>query len=90
MTPKAVLVRMLADLEAEYRYWLVEEIRLGRGIDEIEQSINQHESEFGAERTAEFRARLARTRQQYRALAEKMRDIRHRLDDLRARLEAMP
>lgn len=90
MTPKAILARMLADLEAEYRYWLVEEIRLGRGIDDMERKINQHEAEFGAERTAAFRARLAQTRKQHQAIEEKVRGIRYRLDDLRARLEEMP
>jgi hypothetical protein len=90
MTPKAVLAQMLEDLEGEYRYWLVEEIRLERGIDEMELQVNQHADELGAERTANFRLRLAQTRDQHRALEEKIRGIRVRLDDLRMRLNEIP
>lgn len=90
MTPKAILAQMLEDLEAEYRYWLVEEIRLERGIDEMETKVNQHEAELGAERTADFRLRLAQTRSQHRAIEEKIRGIRLRLDELHVRLNEMP
>jgi hypothetical protein len=90
MTPKAVLAQMLEELEADYRYWLIEEINLERGIDDIETKVNRYEAELGAERAANFRLRLSRTRDQHRAIEAKIRGIRLRLDELRARLNEIP
>ena len=90
MTTKAELVREFQDLEDEYRFWLVEAITIGRGLDDMEAQIDQHEHELGPERAADFRVRLARTRERHLAIEEKIRYVRGRLDELRARLDEMP
>ena len=90
MAAKAELAQELADLEAEYRYWLVESISIEREIDNMEERIDQHESELGTERTAEFRLRLVRTRERHSVIEEKIRYVRLRLDDLRTRLNELP
>jgi chromosome segregation ATPase len=90
MIPKNVLAQELKALEDEYRYWVVEAIRMGRGIDSLEEEIDQHDSELGPERAAEFRTRLARTREKHHEIEGKIRFIRQRLDELRMRLEELP
>ena len=65
MATKEELVREFQDLEDEYRFWLVEAIALGRGLDDMEEQIDQHEPELGAERVADFRVRLARNPDRY-------------------------
>jgi hypothetical protein len=90
MPSKAELVQELADLEAEYRFWLVESIAIERGIENLAEKIDQHESEIGPERTAEFRFRLDRTRERHQEIEKKIRYVRWRLDDLKARLKEIP
>jgi chromosome segregation ATPase len=90
MMQKTELVRELNDLEAEYRFWLVEAIAIERSIENIEEQIDQHEADLGPARTVEFRARLTRTRERHHVIEEKMRYVRERLDDLRTRLEQLP
>jgi hypothetical protein len=90
MIDRAELARELHGLEAEYRYWLVEAICIERGIENIEEKIDRHEVELGPERVADFRLRLARTRECHRLIEEKIRYVRLRLDDLRAWLDELP
>lgn len=90
MTSKAELARELANLEAEYRFWLVEAISIERGIENLEEKVDRHEGEIGPERTAEFRLRLTRTRERHRVIEEKIRYVRWRLDDLYVRLNELP
>jgi len=90
MTPRDELVRELQDLEAEYRFWLVEAIAIERGIDDMEEQVDQHEHELGPERAADFRLRLARTRERYQSIDERIRYVRSRLDELQKRLDEMP
>jgi hypothetical protein len=90
MTTKDELVRELQDLEAEYRFWLVEAITIGRGIDDMEEQINQHEHELGPARVADFHVRLARTRERHLSIEEKIRYVRLRLEEIHKRLEEMP
>ena len=90
MPSKAELAQELADLEAEYRFWLVEAISIERSIENLEEKIDQHESELGPERTAEFRFRLDRTRERHQEIEKKIRYVRWRLDDLKTRLKELP
>ncbi len=90
MTTKDELVRELRDLENEYRFWLVEAIAIERGLDDMEEQIDQHEHELGPERAADFRLRLARTRERHHSIQEKIRSVRLRLEEIHKRLEEMP
>jgi|SRR5215470_7136385 len=90
MTAKDTLVRELHDLEDEYRFWLVEAIAIERGLDDMEEQIDQHEHELGPERAADFRARLARTRERHLSIEEKIRSVRLRLEEIRGRLDKIP
>ena len=90
MVTKEELVRELQDLEDEYRFWLVEAIVIARGLDDMEEQIDQHEDELGPERVTDFRSRLARTRERHLAIEEKIRYVRLRLEELHKRLKEMP
>lgn len=90
MPTKDELVREFQDLEAEYRFWLVEAIAIERGLDDMEEQIDQHEDELGPERVADFRVRLARTRERHLSIEEKIRYVRLRLEEIHKRLEEMP
>lgn len=90
MVSKAELTRELTELEEEYRFWVVEAISIERAIENLEERIDQHESEIGPERAAAFRLRLEQTREKHNAIEEKIRYVRWRLDDLKTRLRAMP
>ncbi|MGH7966524.1 MAG: hypothetical protein ACRERD_32640 [Candidatus Binatia bacterium] len=90
MPPKAELERELQEMEAEYRYWVVEAINIERAIERMEAKIDRHERELGPERTAEFRLRLAHTRDRLCQIEERTRLTRLHLDDLRAWLAELP
>jgi len=90
MATKAELVRELQDLEDEYRFWLVEAIVIARGLDDMEEQIDQHEYELGPERVADFRLRLAHTRERHLSIEEKIRYVRLRLEELHKRLAEIP
>jgi hypothetical protein len=90
MPTKDELVCEFQDLEAEYRFWLVEAIAIERGLDDMEEQIDQHEHELGPERVADFRVRLARTRERHLSIEEKIRYVRLRLEEIHKRLEEMP
>ena len=90
MPSKDELVREFQDLEAEYRFWLVEAIAIERGLDDMEEQIDQHEDELGPERVADFRVRLARTRERHLSIEEKIRYVRLRLEEIHKRLDEMP
>ena len=90
MSSKDELVREFQDLEAEYRFWLVEAIAIERGLDDMEEQIDQHEDELGPERVADFRVRLARTRERHLSIEEKIRYVRLRLEEIHKRLDEMP
>ncbi len=90
MPTKDELVREFQDLEAEYRFWLVEAIAIERGLDDMEEQIDQHEDELGPERVADFRVRLARTRERHLSIEEKIRYVRLRLEEIHKRLDEMP
>jgi hypothetical protein len=90
MPTKDELVREFQDLEAEYRFWLVEAIVIERGLDDMEEQIDQHENELGPERVADFRVRLARTRERHLSIEEKIRYVRLRLEEIHKRLDEMP
>ena len=90
MDLKGELHQELESLEAEYRYWLVETIRMDRSIDTIAADIEQHGQELGSERVADFQRRLDATRSQHEEIDRKIQAIRLRLETLRERLAGMP
>jgi hypothetical protein len=90
MPSKADLTQALVELEEEYRFWVVEAISLERGIENLEDKVDQHESEIGADRAAEFRARLNRTRERHSEIEARMRAVRQQLNEMKTRLRAMP
>ena len=87
MSLKTQLTHELEELEAEYRYWLVETIRMDRSIDAIAEEIQQHDQDLGADTVANFHQRLSDTRIQHQEIDRKIRAIRYKLDALRLRLE---
>ena len=87
MSLKEELTHELQELEAEYRYWLVETIRMDRSIDAIAEEIQQHDQDLGPERVATFQQRLSDTRAKHHEIDRKIRAIRDKLDELRIRLE---
>jgi chromosome segregation ATPase len=90
MPSKAELTQAIAELEEEYRYWIVEAISIDRSLENLEEKIDSYEQELGAERVAEFRARLERTRERHASIEERMRYVRWRLHDLKTRLKSIP
>ncbi|HEV8711436.1 MAG TPA: hypothetical protein VGX03_01250, partial [Candidatus Binatia bacterium] len=74
----------------EYRFWLVEAIAIERGLDDMEEQIDQHAHELGPARTADFRSRLARTRERHLSIEEKIRYVRLRLEEIHKRLKEIP
>ena len=50
MPSKAELAQLLDELEEEYRFWAVEAISLDRGIENLEEKIEQHEEQLGPAR----------------------------------------
>jgi len=90
MGAKNELASALKTLEDEYRFWVVEAIQMGRGIETMEDELTHHDSELGADRAADLRRRLFRVREKHQEIEEKIRGIRQRLEDLRARLGRIP
>ncbi len=90
MNRKRALRQELESLEAEYRYWLVEAIRMDRSIDTIAADIQRHRRELGGERVADFQHRLDSTRSQHEEIDRKIQAIRVQLDSLRERLAGVP
>ena len=81
----------LDDLEAEYRYWLVEAIKLGREIDELEKRIDRHEAagELDEAQAGEFREHLRRAHERQQVMEGTIQGIRRKLDELRERLRLL-
>ena len=90
MLSKTELMQALTELEEEYRFWVVEAISLDRGIENLEDKVDQHESEIGPTRAAEFRARLNRTRERHAEIEGRIRYVREQLQEMKTRLRAMP
>ncbi len=90
MNRKRALRQELESLEAEYRYWLVEAIRMDRSIDTSAAHMQRHRRELGGERVADFQHRLDSTRSQHEEIDRKIQAIRVQLDSLRERLAGMP
>jgi len=90
MAAKAELRQALAELEEEYRFWVVEAIALDRGIENLEEKVDQHESELGVARASEFRVRLSRTRERHAAIEARIIYVRQQLQEMKTRLRAMP
>ena len=90
MPLKAELSQALAELEEEYRFWLVESIALDRGIENLEEKIDQYEQDIGVARAAEFRVRLDRTRERHSHIDARLRYVHEQLLELKTRLNAMP
>jgi chromosome segregation ATPase len=89
MNIKSELENSLKVLEEEYRFWMVETIKMGRGIETMEDELAQHDDDLGLARAADLRRRLASIREKHEMLEEKILTVRHRLEELRERLEQM-
>jgi hypothetical protein len=86
---KNELAHGLKTLEEEYRFWVVETIKMGRGIETMEDELVHHNDDLGPERAADLRRRLAHIREKHQVLEEKIFTVRQRLEELRERLERM-
>jgi hypothetical protein len=86
---KSELERGLKTLEEEYRFWVVETIKMGRGIETMEDELTHHDNDLGPARAADLRRRLAHIREKHQVLEEKIFTVRQRLEELRERLERM-
>jgi hypothetical protein len=89
MNTKSELEHSLKTLEEEYRFWMVETIKMGRGIETMEEELAHYDDDLGLERAADLRRRLSFIREKHEVLEEKILTVRHRLEELRERLERM-
>jgi hypothetical protein len=89
MNIKSELEQSLKALEEEYRFWMVETIKMGRGIETMEDELVHHDEALGLERAADLRRRLAFIREKHEMLEEKILTVRQRLEELRERLAQM-
>jgi hypothetical protein len=89
MNTKGELEHSLKALEEEYRFWMVETIKMGRGIETMEEELAHHDEDLGLERAADLRRRLVFIREKHEVLEEKILTVRQRLEELRERLEQM-
>jgi hypothetical protein len=89
MNTKSELEHSLKTLEEEYRFWMVETIKMGRGIETMEEELAHYDDDLGLERAADLRRRLAFIREKHEVLEEKILTVRHRLEELRERLGKM-
>jgi hypothetical protein len=89
MDIKSELEHGLKVLEEEYRFWMVETIKMGRGIDTMEEELVHHNTDLGMDRAADLRRRLSHIREKHLLLEEKIRAVRQRLEELRRQLNRM-
>ena len=89
MSPRQEMELVLQRLEEEYRFWMVEALKMGRGIELMEEEIKDHDQELGVDRAADLNRRLSYIRDQYQRLEEKILLIRQKLEELRRRLRVM-
>jgi len=90
MSPRAEMESVLKALEDEYRFWMVEALKMGRGIELMEEEIQDHDSELGSDRAADLYRRLSFIRDKHHDIEERILAIRQRLEELRERLNGMP
>jgi hypothetical protein len=89
MSPRQEMDLVLQRLEEEYRFWMVEALKMGRGIELMEEEIRDHDQELGVDRAADLNRRLSYIRDQHQRLEEKILLIRQKLEELRGRLRVM-
>jgi hypothetical protein len=89
MSPRQEMDLVLQRLEEEYRFWIVEALKMGRGIELMEEEIKDHDQELGMDRAADLNRRLSYIRGQHQRLEEKILLIRQKLEELRGRLRVM-
>jgi chromosome segregation ATPase len=89
MHTRSEMEQSLKTLEEEYRFWMVETIKMGRGIESMEDELAQHDEALGLDRAADLRRRLAVIREKHEMLEEKIQTVRQRLEELRERLGQM-
>jgi len=89
MSPRQEMELVLQRLEEEYRFWMVEALKMGRGIELMEEEIKDHDQELGVDRAADLNRRLSYIRDQHQRLEEKILLIRQKLEELRGRLRVM-
>lgn len=89
MSPREEMEAVLHRLEDEYRFWMVEAVKMGRTIELMEDEIQNYNYELGTDRAADLNRRLSHIRRQHDHLEEKILAIRQKLDELRNRLQGM-
>ena len=89
MSPRQEMDLVLQRLEEEYRFWMVEALKMGRGIELMEEEIKDHDQELGVDRATDINRRLSYIRDQHQRLEEKILLIRQKLEELRGRLRGM-
>jgi hypothetical protein len=89
MSPRQEMDLVLQRLEEEYRFWMVEALKMGRGIELMEEEIKDHDQELGVDRAADLNRRLSYIRDQHQRLEGKILLIRQKLEELRGRLRVM-
>lgn len=90
MGPREEMEAVLKKLEAEYRFWMVEAVKMGRGIELMEDEIEGHDLELGMDRAADLNRRLSYVRDKHQEIEERIVTIRQRLEELRERINEMP
>jgi archaellum component FlaC len=90
MSPREEMEAVLKKLEEEYRFWMVEAVKMGRTIELMEDEIEGHDLELGMDRAADLNRRLAYVRDKHQEIEERIATIRQRLEELRERLNSMP
>ena len=90
MSPREEMEAVLKKLEDEYRFWMVEAVKMGRGIEVMEDEIQGHNQELGMDRAADLNRRLSYVRDKHQEIEERIFAIRQRLEELRERLNRMP
>jgi archaellum component FlaC len=81
---------VLKRLEDEYRFWMVEAVKMGRGIELMEDEIQGHDLELGMDRAADLTRRLAHIRDKHEEIEGRIAGIRQRLEEIRERINTMP
>lgn len=89
MGPREEMEAILKRLEDEYRFWMVEAVKMGRTIELMEDEIEGHDLELGMDRAADLNRRLSYVRDKHQEIEERIAHIRQRLEELRERLQGM-
>ena len=89
MSPRQEMELVLQRLEEEYRFWMVETLKMGRGIELMEEDQGPRPGARSGSRSRPQSSALIHSRNQHQRLEEKILLIRQKLEELRGRLRVM-